>query len=165
MIHIKYFLFYSFVSIGFISCAQSKYSIKNVVAVYKVHLPGNIAVDENGKEIDSRDTINFIYIETSTPGIQWEMAWKNGMNYSIVPILIDSNYFDAGTNKMTNENMILHAEAGSELWQLQLILLDVKNPPPSVVAPDEILLTGLYKGEKIIQKIKKQVELNSNPSQ
>ena len=165
MINIKYFLFYSFVSIGFFACAQAKYSIKNIYAIYKVHLPGNIAVDENGKEISSRDTLNFIYIESPTKGIHWDTAWRNGKTFVILPTLIDTDSFDAGTVAMTNENMIIHTAGNSRLWQLQLIPAERELPTPATVSHNEILLLGKYRGTRILQKIKKQVEVNAIPSQ
>ena len=165
MIRLKYFLFYSLLGTGFLSCAQSKYSIKNIYSVYKVHLPGNIAVDENGNEIPSRDTINLIYLESPTQNIHWTNAWKNGKTFSILPALIDSNSYDIGTKKMTNENMIIHSSGGNKLWQLQLIASDETMPQPEKLLRDEILLEGIYQGKKILQKVEKQVELNSIPSQ
>ena len=165
MIRLKYCLFYSFLSIGFFACAQSKYAIKNIYAIYKVHLPGNIRVDENGNEIPSRDTVNLIYIESPTEGIHWDTAWKNGKTYSILPTLIDTGSFDVGTNKMTNENMIIHAAAGDKLWQLQLIVSEKRIQQPVTILQNEILLQGTYNGKRILQKIKNQVELNSIPSQ
>jgi len=165
MINIKYLLFYSFLTVSLYACAQSKYSIKNIYAVYQVHLPGNIAVDQNGNEIAPRDTINILYVETSTEKIQWNMAWKNDKKYSIISRLIDTGYIDVGANKMTNKNMIIHASAGNKLWQLQLIVSEKKGLPPVNILQDEILLRGTYNGKRILQKIKNQVELNSIPSQ
>lgn len=165
MISLKYILFYSILSTGFFACAQSKYAIKNIYAIYKVHLPGNIRVDENGNEIPSRDTVNLIYIESPTEDIHWDTAWKNGKTYFILPTLIDTGSFDVGTNKMTNKNIIIHASAGNKLWQLQLILSEKKNLPPVTILQNEILLQGTYNGKRILQKIKNQVELNSIPSQ
>jgi hypothetical protein len=165
MIRLKYFLFYSFLSTSFFACAQSKYSIKNIYAFYKVHLPGNIAVTANGDEIPSRDTINFIYIESPSKDIHWKNAWKNGKIFTIIPTLIDSSSYDVGTKKTTNENMLVHATRGNKLWQLRLITSDETIPQPVKLLQDEILLEGIYQGKKILQKIEHQVELNSIPSQ
>jgi hypothetical protein len=165
MIRFKYFIFYSFLGTGLLACAQSKYSIKNIYAIYKVHLPGNIAVNENGNEISARDTVNLIYIESTAQDIHWNNAWKNGKTFTILPTLIDSNSYDIGTKKMTNENMIIHSSRGNKLWQLQLIVSDEAIKQPEKLLQDEILLEGMYQGKKIFQKIEKQVELNSIPSQ
>ena len=75
-------------------------------------MPGNIAVTENGTEIPSRDTVNLIYIESPAKDIHWSNAWKNGKTFSILPALIDSNSYDIGTQKMTNENVNLYAKHG-----------------------------------------------------
>ena len=165
MIPLKYFLFYSFLSTGFIACSQSKYSIKNIYAVYKVHLPGNIAINENGNEIPSRDTVNLIFIESHGKDMHWSNAWKNGKSFSILPTLIDSGTYNIGTKKMTNENMIIHSSSGNKLWQLQLIATDQTIPQPEKLSRDEILLEGIYQRKTILQKVKTQIELNSIPSQ
>lgn len=165
MIRLKYFLFYSFLSTGYFACAQSKYSIKNIYAFYKVHLPGNIAVDENGNEIPSRDTINFIYIESPSKDIHWKNAWKNGKTFTILPTLIDAISYDVGTIKTTNEKMLVHVTHGNKLWQLQLIASDEIIAPPEKILQDEILLEGVHHGNQILKTIKNPVELNSIPSQ
>ncbi len=165
MIRLKYFLFYSFLSTGFFACAQSKYSIKNIYAFYKVHLPGNIAVTEQGDEIPSRDTVNLVYIESPSNDIHWKNAWKNGKTFTILPTLIDSGSYDVGTKKTTNENMLVHATRGNKLWQLQLITSDETIAPPEKILQDEILLEGDYHGNQILKTIKNPVELNSIPSQ
>ncbi|KAA9039390.1 hypothetical protein FW778_11225 [Ginsengibacter hankyongi] len=165
MINIKYLLSYSLLTVSLYACAQSKYSIKNIYAVYEVHLPGNIAVDQNGNEIPSRDTLNVVYVETSSGPIQWNEAWKNDKTYSILSHVADTNFIDAGTDKNTNEKMIIHASPGNKLWQLRLIPSDSKISLPAKILQNEILLEGTYNGKKILQKIKKQVELNSIPSQ
>lgn len=165
MMRLKFFLFYSFLISFFFGCAQTKYLIKNIYAVYKVHLPGNIAVNENGNEIPSMDTVNLIYVETPAQDIRWVNAWKNGKTYTILPTLIDSGSYEVGTRKTTNENMIINATRGNKIWQLQLIVSDEMIPPPSNILQDEILLELTYHGKKIFQDIKSQIELNSIPSQ
>ena len=165
MIRLKYFLFYSFLATGVFACAQSKYSIKNIYAFYKVHLPGNIAVTEHGDEIPRRDTINLVYIESPSNDIHWKNAWKNGKTFTILPTLIDSGSYDVGTKKTTNENMLVRATRGNKLWQLRLITSDETIAPPENILQDEILLEGVYHGNKILKTIKIAVELNSIPSQ
>src|SRR6185312_7264778 len=91
LIFLKYIFSYTLLSIGLMACAQSKNAIKNAYGIYEVHLPGNVAVDKNGHEIASRDTINFIYIETSSNEIKWDEAWKNNKAYSIIATLINSD--------------------------------------------------------------------------
>lgn len=160
----KYFLIYTFLSISLLACAQSKNAIKNAYGVYEVHLPGNIAVDKNGNEIASTDTINFIYLETSSQEIKWNAAWKNDKSYSIISTLIIADAFDAGTKKATNEKMLLHAAKGNKIWQLRLMPLDKNTSPPEDILPGEIIIQGSYNGKKIIQKVTKLAEVNSIPS-
>lgn len=164
MNNIKYFLFYSFLCTGLLACAQSKYGVKNLYATYTVHLPGNVAVDKDGNTIATRDTLNVIYIETSSEEIQWKAAWKDDKNYSIITTLITTSTLDAGIKKMTNKKMILQASKGNKLWELRLIPDGGKLATPSKILPGEIILQGIYRGKKFTQKIGQQTELNSIPS-
>ena len=164
MISIKYLLFYSLLSVSLLSCAQSKHLVKNVYATYTVHLPGNIAVDRNGNSISPGDTLNTIYVETTTGQIRWTRARKNGKDYSVIKTLITESPFDAGTNKMTNEKIILHSTEGNKLWKLQLVPGEIFFIAPLKTLRGEIILQGMYHGKKITQKIFKQIEIVSIPS-
>ena len=164
MINIKYLLFYSLLCISLLSCAQSKHLVKNVYATYTVHLPGNIAVDRNGNSISPGDTLNTIYVETTTAQIHWTRAWKNGKDYSVIQTLITESPFDAGTDKMTNEKIILQLTGGNKLWKLQLVPEENLLLTPVKTLPGEIILQGIYHGTKMVQKIFKQTEIVSVPS-
>jgi len=164
MNNIKYFLFYSFLCSGLLACAQSKYGVKNLYATYTIHLPGNIAVDKDGNAVSTRDTLNVIYIETSSDEIHWQMAWKDDKTYSILTTLITTSTLDAGIKKMTNKKMILQASKGNKLWELRLIPEEKKFATPTKILPGEIILEGIYRGKKFTQKIGHQTELNSIPS-
>ena len=164
MINIKYLLFYSLLCISLLSCAQSKHLVKNVYATYTVHLPGNIAVDRNGNSISSGDTLNTIYVETTTGQIHWTRAWKDGKDYSVIKTLITESSFDAGINKMTNEKIIMHSTGGNKLWKLQLVPGENFFLAPLKTLRGEIILQGMYHGKKITQKIFKQIEIVSIPS-
>ncbi len=163
MAKIKCLLFYSLLSISLLSCAQSKYGIKNIYATYRIHLPGNIAVDENGDSLTPPDTVNIVYIEAASD-IVWSEAWKNGKQYSIIKTLITESPFDAGTNKFTNEKIMLHSTPGNKLWMLQLVATEKNVEVPQGVVPGEILLEGSFNGRKIKRKIMKQTEINSIPT-
>ena len=160
---IKYLLLYSLLCISLLSCAQSKHLVKNIYATYTVHLPGNIAVDKNGNSISPGDTLNIIYVAT-TGQIHWTRAWKDGKDYSVIKTLITESPFDAGTNKMTNEKIILHSTEGNKLWKLQLVPVENFFLAPLKTLPGEIILQGTYHGIKITQKIIRQTEIVSVPS-
>ncbi len=106
MINLKYIFCYYLLTLALVSCAQSKNVLKNIYATYTEVLPGNIAVDPNGNEMAARDTINFIYVETSSADIKWKMAWKNNKAFSIDGSLVEANPFDAGIDKVNNEKII-----------------------------------------------------------
>jgi hypothetical protein len=169
MITIRYLLFCFLLCVSLLSCAQSKHPIaiglvKKVYATYTVHLPGNIAVDRNGNSISSGDTLNTIYVETTTGQIHWTRAWKDGKDYSVIQTLITESPFDAGTDKMTNEKIILHLTEGNKLWKLQLVPEVKFFLAPLKTLPGEIILQGIYHRKKMIQKIFKQTEIVSVPS-
>lgn len=165
MNYARLFLFYPSLMMGLFACAQSKFSIRHLYAVFQVHLPGNVAVDKNGNEIAPRDTVLFVYIETPTRGIHWQTAWENGKTFSINARVLDTSDFNAGTFTETNENLMLHAASGNRLWQLQLIWSDQNEEAPKSLAHDEILLRGYFRGKVIWERVPNMGELNVIPSQ
>ncbi len=160
---IKFLFFYVLLGVSLLSCAQSNQVVKNVYATYRVHLPGNIAVDANGNSLTPADTINIIYVE-STGDIDWLHAWKNGKQYSVVKTLVTELPFDAGTDKNTNEKIMLHPAEGNKLWKLQLVSEDKNIDRPAKPSQGEILLEGIFNGKKIRKGITKQTEITSIPS-
>jgi hypothetical protein len=165
MMNFKYVTVQILLAVSLMACAQSKHPVKNIEAVYSVHLPGTIAIDPNGNEHAPRDTVNIIYIETLPGNIQWHRAWVNNKTYSILPTLINTASFNAGTKKNTNETLILHATQGNKLWQLRFVPEESAIEEPKDISPGEILVEGLYNGKKIFEKISKRTEINSIPSQ
>ena len=161
----KYLFSILFSSISIISCSQTKYGIKKIYAFSAERLPGNIPVDAQGNSLyKGPDTLNTIYIETSGKDIQWNSAWKNGKMYSINAMLIIGLPYEAGIKKSNNQKVLISAAPGSKLWQLELVPAEGKKKSPVKARPGEIILEGIYKGKKIIQKIDKQVELALPPS-
>jgi hypothetical protein len=163
MANIKYLLFYCLLGISLLSCAQTKKLVKNIYATYTVHLPGNVAVDKYGNSLAMSDTVSIIYIETSSD-IQWSQAWRNGKHYFINKVLITESPFDAGTDKITNEKIMLHSAKGNKLWKLQLIPEDKNFKTPVTTLPGEIIIEGTYNGKKIQQKISNQREVEAIPA-
>ena len=45
-------------------CAQTKTSIQNSYAYFRIFIPGNLPVDDNGNPLRGADTMRVIYIET-----------------------------------------------------------------------------------------------------
>jgi hypothetical protein len=156
----------SFILIAVSSCcAQSKYGIKRITAFYALRTPGNIPVDENGRELYSGpDTIHTIYIEVSGKNtVKWEDAWKNNNYYTVISTKITQVTFEAGMDKNSNK-VILKPATGNTLWQLSLSPSEIKMTKPAKAFQDEIILLGKYNGKKIIQKISKLTELVLPPS-
>jgi hypothetical protein len=156
----------SFILITDSSCAQSKYGIKKITAFYALRTPGNIPVDENGRELyNGPDTIHTIYIEVSGKNtVKWEDAWKNNNYYTIISTKIAQATFEAGMGKIANSRVVIKPAAGNTLWQLSLSPSETNTSKPSKGAENEIILQGKFNGKKITQKINKQTELVLPPS-
>jgi hypothetical protein len=163
MINLRYIFCYYLLTLALISCAQSKSVLKNTYATYREVLPGNVAVDMNGKEIAARDTINFVYVETSSSEIKWKMAWKNNKAFSIEASLIETNPFDAGTDKVNSEKILIHVAPGNKLWQLRLMPVDENIPSPKTLSHNIILIQYSINGKIMWEKIDGQKEINSIP--
>ncbi|MEO7121484.1 MAG: hypothetical protein ABIY62_10320, partial [Ginsengibacter sp.] len=153
ILNLKYILCYYLLTVALISCAQSKSVLKNIYATYREVLPGNIAVDINGKEIAARDTINFVYVETSSTEIKWKMAWKNNKAFSIEASLIETNPFDAGIDKVKSEKILIRVAPGNKLWQLRLMPVEENIPAPKTLSHDIILIQYSNNGKIMWQKI------------
>jgi hypothetical protein len=138
--------------------------VKNAIAIYTVHLPGNIAIDNNGNSISQQDTLNVIYLETGPSKIQWKEVWKDNKYYSVIVTAIVQSSIDAGIDKKTNEKISLRARDGNTLWKLSLVPAEKFHSAPSRYLRGEIILTGIYRGKKITQKIDAAREVNSTPS-
>ena len=74
--------------IGLAGCAQSKKAtmetVKTVIVTYYERLPGNIAVDPEGRELPfKRDTIYSVYAETTVNPDSWDQIVIKGSLYNI----------------------------------------------------------------------------------
>jgi hypothetical protein len=170
MVPVKYLFFCAVLCSSLYSCGQSKKVIaavtpvKKAIAIYAVHLPGNIAMDPNGNSISRQDTLNVIYLETGAGRIQWKEAWKDNKNYSVIATAVAEPLIDAGIDKKTNKKIFLQATGGNTLWKLLLVPEEKFHSAPSKYLSGEIILAGVYHGKKILQKIDAPREINSTPS-
>jgi hypothetical protein len=147
------------------SCAQQKYGIRKADAFFSEHLPGNIRVDREGNSLYHGPAIvNTIYIETKGSPVKWIVAWKGGQSFSVVTTEIKERPFEAGTEKETNEKILLKPAPGNKLWQLVLVKDETSSKVPSKIKSARIILQGKWGGKKIYQKIDRQVELAAVPS-
>src|SRR5664279_1014622 len=143
MIQVKYLFFCAVLCSSLYSCGQSRKVIavtpvKKAIAIYTVHLPGNVAVDPNGNSISQRDTLNIIYVETGPGKIQWKEVWKDNKNYSVTATAIAEPSIDAGIDKKTNEKIFLQATGGNTLWKLLLVPDEKFHSAPSKYLSGEI---------------------------
>ena len=145
---------------GFVSLAQIKYKVYNILGVYTEKLPGNIPVDENGKSLfKGADTLITIYVETSGKGHEWETAWWGSKNYSITSSLILQTPYEAGTNAIDDKKIILKPATGNKLWKLSLQVCEKKIYPPQKLNPGQVLLKGKYLNKTFFRKIDSLVQL------
>src|SRR5919107_1847641 len=67
------------------SCAQVKVPISKAHGYFVIPIPGIVAVDENGRELNNqRDTVIHVYIEVADKSIKWEKAWKGDRSFSLM---------------------------------------------------------------------------------
>ena len=147
------------------SYAQSKYGIRKVDAFFSEHLPGNIPVDINGNSLyHGPDTVNTIYVETKGASIRWIAAWRDGKSFTVNTLAIKDTPFEVGSNKISNEKIILNPAAGNKLWLLQLVKKESSSKPPVKMRNGEIILQGKSGRNVFIQRISSQTELATIPS-
>lgn len=151
------------ISFNFPSCAQSKNLVKKVYAFYVERPPGNIP---SIPSLIRTDTINTIYLETTTRLINWDTATRRNVAYLIKAVLLDQSAFEVGRIKATNEKIIITPAKGLFLWQLWLEPIEpvLEVPGTQKSAQTEIILKGEYKGKRLVQKVGKIIELAGIPS-
>ena len=156
----------SLISSGLLVNAQENRGIRHTYFFITEHLPGNIAVDPDGRSLRAGpDTIMTVYLETCLSGeIEWEKAWKNDKVYSVHCIPVLSQTVDVGIRKADRQKIILMTAKGCRLWRLELAPLDSPIVQPVKTLPGEIMLRGRYSHRAILQKIDRPVELLAAPS-
>lgn len=142
-----------------VSCAQTKSVIKQSHAFYVVRLPGIIAVDENGNPRTTNiDTLNIIYVETTTKNLVWGEAERGGAKYAVQATLVTANQFMAGINKTTQEPVVLKTADSNQLWRLLLVQND-KAEYKGTNKAEPFIITGRNGDKKFSLTIKNQQEL------
>lgn len=152
----------SFVFMALQACAQVKITVVNSSAFYMIPSPGTIAVDEKGNELPPpRDSVFYLYVETKGSNIQWERAWKDGRSFSVLPVAVNQQRVQVGTDAMKNRNIQLSPASGNTLWQIELSDDLQRNKPPKTVTPHEILLKGIEAGRPVYVTIKSLTQIAS----
>lgn len=159
-------ILYSLISGGLLANAQESRGIRHAYAFITEHLPGNIAVDPNGRPLHrGPDTLTTVYLETCLSGvIHWEKAWKNGNSFSVQSIPIPSQTADVGIRKADSQKVTLTPAKGCKLWRLELVPDDSPVKQPVKTHPGEIILRGEYGHRTILQRINNVTEIVAPPS-
>ena len=145
--------------------AQTAPGVKNVYAFLKLHQPGNIAADPEGRPLqEGPDTLYTVYVETDRPDIEWKKAYVNGRIYAITCSPVGTTPFRVGAEKRSGRKIFLSASKGNRLWQLDLGVTNEKPVHRQKITPGEIILEGKKENRKIIMKVSVVVELREIPS-
>jgi|GEM_PF-2090370 hypothetical protein len=153
-------LFIAAMLILFTSCSQSRTGIYKTHSFYKINTPGNIPVDNNGKQIGKiHDTTRIIYFESEK---ETEPLLKavivNGIYYKPVITKIAGNSETAGTLVETNKPVIVNGKPGTQLWKVELgTRIDPLSS--SKLKNDEVYLVVEFKDTNAMRIIKKHKEL------
>jgi hypothetical protein len=143
-----------------ISCSQSAYGVKDIYLFKTMRMSGTVARDENGKILPPRvDTAHFMYVEVKGDGVSWLGAWKQGRSYRINAFPENNLPIELGKNKMTGENVLLHASKGYKFWLLSLLPDSVNRPLPASMKENEIILQGKSGNKIFILRSNKEIEL------
>ena len=153
----------------FASCAQNNHLSDGPEAVsfatVTEQMPGNIPVDANGNDISAPRAKKYIvYLNSPSSGITWEDAWIGAKHYSLESEVIETFPFNAGTDKSTNEKILLTKKKDTRVWILKLHPAYDEKPAPNDVSGDEIILQGSKDGKKVTRQIKHIIEIEAIPA-
>lgn len=137
-------------------CAQTKTTIQNTYAFFRIFIPGNLPVDDNGNPLRGTYPVRIIYIETrgpATPDIESVQHGDNMFDASVfaeekVPVVV-------GTSKSTGKNVIITPRKGNKLWRVEL------TPTTEMrrSANNNITIMGKLSGKRFTRVISKETEL------
>ena len=151
-------------ALAFTCCSQSNCSIKRAYSFFKVHLPGNIPVDENGRPRKMPPNIErFIYVEvagTKMPLV--ESVLFNNTAFKTNLTRINGSRVVAGKNAANGQDFILTSKKGNTLWKIELQSADENK----MVAQGckNIIIKSKTAGRYCKLYCYKEIELASIPS-
>ena len=138
-------------------------TVKTVIVTYYERLPGNIAVDPEGRELPfKRDTIYSVYAETTVNPDSWDQIVIKGSLYNITgePQLLPDSV--VVSDKKNHENLFPIRTSGSSLWKLNLERATL--PESHHVTSDSSYLKLTIRGRSITKKIEKIAEFEGLPT-
>ncbi len=129
-------------------------------------MPGNIPVDENGKELaGSRSHIYYtIYIETNEKEIKWEKATSDGGTFTINGSLVTEPQIEAGRDLLNQSPVIIKKSTGKFLWQLSLDPVANDKRPNQRPTNKGFILSGSVNGKVFKKATPVPVQLFTHPS-
>lgn len=140
------------------ACTQTKSSIRNSYAFFRMFIPGNLPVDDNGNPLHGPYPVRIIYIETSgaaTPKVESVQCGKWMFEGSVfaeekVPVVV-------GKSKATGKDVVISPRKGNKLWRVEL------TPTTEIrLSPNKnIVVRGVLGGRKFTRVISKETELES----
>lgn len=109
------FCLFLFVTAG---CAQQKTATEKAYAYFRISLPGNIPVDDQGNPEQRTDTVHQVYLETRSQAPDIAYITLNGLQYDAIAVSMEE--VQVGKRAVDNEMIFLRARPGFALWQLDL---------------------------------------------
>lgn len=158
----KVLLLYVLLCVQFFSCAQVHSISKKMIATYTVHNPGNIAVDDSGNELNGKNIIPVVYLETTSKDLHLEKALLDKSEYVVTQQLVSSQPYLAGINFKTNEKVMAQPDKNNFLWRIEIAPISLKTNSEYQI--DTIILKGKYQGKVFEQKITDWIELSELPT-
>jgi hypothetical protein len=154
---IRTFLTLTFLSLLFSACAQTRTGIQKAHAFFKVSIPGNIPVDEQGNPMKRDDTVRVIYMECSG-------AAKPEINEVLYPgkaytasVFEEKSSVQVGNENYNNSPLSVKPAKGNTLWRVELTPSGAKKTPRT----NKIIIKGARNGRTFSQVIEGETQLAS----
>lgn len=105
-------------------CAQQKAAAQKSYLFYRINLPGNIPVDEQGNPEQKADTVYQAYLVTKKPAPSVAYAIISGKRYEVLAVEVEEVL--VGKTATGNKNVLLTAQRGYTILQLELQAVALK---------------------------------------
>ncbi len=157
MKNLNLFILLFSIAIATTCCAQPAF-VQKVQAYTATKKIGRLPVNLEGMEVTPQpQTFTTVYVETKGARPTWLSATINNQLYNVVASGIKSPEF-IGTNKISNQKVVIQSKPGNQLWQLEL---EPKNGKvaKAISSKDKIIIKGKNQNKHFEIKVKKVTEL------
>lgn len=146
--------------IGMFSFAhKNTCAIRNVYGFYTISIAGNIAVDMDGKPLQSPTNVSYtIYVETNNKDLTWDSLKIGNLQYPVSSSIIESTSpLAIGKIKNMQKQYTIIPTKGNHICKLEIQSGESGND----MATKQFILMGKCKKSAISYVVKDMVELEA----